>query len=232
MKKTLIVIVCLALTSASHSQTVKGSIQQGSSTNKVDIVYLPDHNSVAGEYVQALSVAVTIPTSMATGVVPVIQSTGIFSPLVFLPAVPFTYTAGTETVYSWIVSNNTSFVMSWSTGVSFVGATITFNGGVNSSKVRLVDFSNLEVTGGGNGNSYFGVGVNVAPFDLTDYSVFFFPIGGGNGSTSGEDAFADYLFDLDHPGLAAEHRRQLGRDALTLASHTLTEADQVLNAVN
>jgi len=55
---------------------------------------------------------------------------------------------------------------------------------------------------------------------------------GGNGSTSGEDAFADYLFDLDHPGLAAEHRRQLGRDALTLASHTPTEADQVLNAVN
>ena len=76
--------------------------------------------------------------------------------------------------------------MSWSNGVSFVGATVTFNGGVNSSKVRLVDFSNLEGTGGGNGNSYFGVGVNVAPFDLTDYSVFFFQLGGANGSSTSQ----------------------------------------------
>lgn len=179
-------LLFLAMPGIASSQTVLGSVQKGSAANKVDVVYLPDHNSSGGEYVNYLSVSIAIPTALASGVVPTIASAGIFSPTIsFSQATPFSYTSGTETIYSWTCSNNTSFAMSWSNGVSFVGATITLVGGSGNTPVRMVDGTNMTPSGGNNGNTFFNVGVNIAPFDLTDYTNFFFAIGGLNGSTVG-----------------------------------------------
>ncbi len=194
MKRQVMILTVMFISGAVYSQRyVQGTIQKGSSGNKVDVVYLPNH-STTGEYVNYLSVSIAIPSAEAPGVAPTIATTGIFSPLSFVPAVPFSYTTTVNsepggaapenvTVYSWICSNATPFAMSWSNGVSFVGATITFTGGASTSKVRLIDFSNLG--GGTNGNTFFNVGVNLSPFDLTNYSDFFFTIGG----SSTESAF-------------------------------------------
>jgi hypothetical protein len=197
MKKKLIVIAAMLLSVISHSQKVKGSIRKGSASNKVDIVFLPDHTVAAGvEYVQTLSVSVAVPTAQATGLVPTITTAGtIFSSLSFTQAVPFSYTSGTETIYSWIVTNNTVFSMSWTAGDAFVGATITFTGGGSGSKVKLVDFTNLS--GGDNGNTFFGVGINVVPFDLTDYSGQFFAATDPGGSTIGSYPSTDRFVETN-----------------------------------
>jgi hypothetical protein len=183
MKKLLTGIAMMTVAIVGLSQpTIQGSIQQGAAANTVNILYLPDHDNT-GQYVNYLSISIAIPTAVATGVNPAIAGVGNFAGLTFTKAIPFSYTLGSETIYSWICSNGTAIGMSWTNGNSFVGATISFAGGNVSSAVRLVDLSSLG--GGDNGNSFFAVGVNVAPFDLTNYTARFFSIPGINGNTVG-----------------------------------------------
>lgn len=198
MKRILISLLAVFAVMLCRAQVVRGSIQQGATADKFNIVYLPDHNSSVGEYVNYLSVSVAIPTSAASGVTASIASAGIFSPTIsFSQSTPFSYTAGSETIYSWSSSNNTAFVMSWSSGVSFVGATVTLTGLPANTKVRLIDRSNLGSGGGDNGNTFFNVGVSVAPFDLTDYTDFFYAISGSNGSALGSYPNGDKYVETD-----------------------------------
>jgi hypothetical protein len=180
MKKTLLWIAALVLSVTGLTQpTIKGSIQPGSGANEVEVSFLPNYTSAMGEYITYLSISVAIPTSLASGVSnPSITGIGNLAGVTFVKATPFSYTTGTETIYSWISNNLTVQSMAWTNGTRFPGATIGFTGGNVSSKVRLVDFSNDF--GGGYGNTLFSVVTNVAPFDVTDFSDFFFSIPGIN----------------------------------------------------
>jgi hypothetical protein len=195
MKKTVIGMTMLIIALTSQSQTIQGSIEQGATPDKVNILYKPDHNSTVGEYVNYLSISVAVPLSVASGVSPTIAGVGNFASLSFTQAVPFSYTFGTDKIYSWICSNGTPLTMSWTTGTAFTGATITFAGGNASSKVRLVDLTNAG--GGDNANSFFAVGVNISPFDLTNYADMFYTNAGGNGSTESSYGNGDFFVETN-----------------------------------
>lgn len=183
MKKILLIPALLFASIFCFAQRyIHGSIQQGAAANTVDILYKPNHNS-SGEYIDYISISIAIDTSRVSGMTPSISGVGNFSAFTFTPATPFSYISGSEKVYSWIVINMSSFTMSWSNGTPFVGATITFTGGSDSAKVRMVDFSN--VGGGTNGNTLFVVNCTLSPYDLTDYSNFFYATSGTNGSNTG-----------------------------------------------
>lgn len=176
MKKVLIVMLALAVSLVGRSQLMLGSIQPGAAANRADIVFNPSQSPGGTEYVNYLSISIAIPDASSAGVTPTISTAGTpFSNMNLVQAVPFSYTQGTERIYSWIATNLTITTPTvWTGGVPFVGATITFSGGSTSQKVRLVDFSNFG--GGTNGNTYFFVVTNLN--DWTDYTNYFYSIPG------------------------------------------------------
>jgi uncharacterized protein YjdB len=169
---------------AAELHYITGSVQQGASPNSVNVTFLPNFTSAADEYVNYLSISIAIPTASATGVTPTLSMTGPFTGMTMVPGIPFSYTAGSETIWSWVYSTGPN-TMSWTKDVAFTGATISFTGGTGSSKVRMVDFTNFSPTGGANSNTYFLVVTNKAPFDVTNTANLFYAIGGVNGSVTG-----------------------------------------------
>jgi len=163
---------------------IQGSILKGSASNSVDIKFLPNFNRNTGEYVNYLSISIAIDTGKAAGVTPSLSMNGTFTGMSMTPGIPASYTAGAEKIFSWVYSSGPTS-MSWSNGTAFTGATITFTGGSDSTKVRLVDFTNYSPTGGANSNTYFLVVSNNNPYDLTNYSNLFYSISGTNGSSTG-----------------------------------------------
>ncbi|MER3499797.1 MAG: hypothetical protein C4308_14845, partial [Chitinophagaceae bacterium] len=179
MKKLLILSITLTAICSAQGQTIKGSIRPGNATNKIEVMFLPNYNPTATEYVNYLSISIAIPTANATGVTASISTAGtIFSNINLVPALPASYTQGNEKIFSWIANNLNNTPMNWTSGNPFVGATITLTGIAAGVPVRMVDFSNLE-GGGTNGNTFFLVVTNVR--DATDYSsnpAFFYSIPG------------------------------------------------------
>jgi hypothetical protein len=187
MKRLLLIgLLGLSIPKISETQNlIQGSIQVGSANNKVEVVFLPNY-STTSEFVNYLSISVAIPVSDTASPNPIIAGVGNFSGLSFTSAQG--YVQADEKVYSWICVNPSSSNMSWSSGISFVGATITF--GNTPSQVKLVDFSSSD--GGGNGNSWFSLTTNQPPFDVTKYADIFYEVGGSGGSTKGTYANGDH----------------------------------------
>jgi hypothetical protein len=195
--KKIFILAAMVLSLTSPAQNfIQGSIQQGAAVNQVNILFLPNYTSAAGEYVNYLSISIAIPLSSAAGVTPSITMTGAFTGMSLTPAIPFSYTAGSEKIFSWVYSTGPS-TMSWTIGVPFTGATISFSGGLGTSKVRLVDFTNYSPSGGDNSNTYFLVVTNKSPFDVTNYSNLFYSIAGLNGSTTGTYANGDQYVETN-----------------------------------
>jgi uncharacterized protein YjdB len=169
---------------AAEVHYITGSMQQAASANAVNVNFLPNFASAADEYVNYLSISIAVPTASATGVIPTLSMTGPFTGVTMTPGIPFSYDAGSETIWSWVYSTGPSS-MSWNKDVAFTGATISFTGGNGVSKVRMVDFTNFSPTGGANSNTYFLVVTNKTPFDVTNTANLFYAIGGANGSVTG-----------------------------------------------
>jgi len=213
MKKLIIVLVALSITVVGMSQNlIRGSIQQGSAPNKVNVVFIPTYNSLPaapapGEYVNYVSVSIGIPQSeAATASIDLskitIQGVGPFTGLVFTPAVGTGYNktlnvqsggsngTGNEQlkIFSWVSTNLGAVTgMSWTAGTPFTGVTITFNSTVvppPTAKIKLLDLSNEG--GADDGNSLFVVSTN-ANGDVTDYDPvtgFFRSLTGQAGSNN------------------------------------------------
>src|SRR5689334_18982211 len=188
MKRILLISTVLISLTGAAQHYIQASIQQGSTTNSVNIMFLPNYTNAPTELVNYLSLSIAIPAASASGVVPSLTMTGPFAGLHMVNAIPFSYLSGADSIYSWLYSSGPAS-MNWTNGVQFAGATITFTGGTGSSKVKLVDFTNKS--GGANSNTLYVIVTNNPPFDVTNYSNMFYPISGVNGSTTGADAEAD-----------------------------------------
>src|SRR4051812_35799580 len=106
MKTVLFVIAALTVSLVGKAQLMLGSIKPGSALNKADIMFSPSQSPGATEYVNYLSISIAIPNASATAVVPTISTAGTpFANMALAPAVPFSYTQGTEKVYSWVALN-------------------------------------------------------------------------------------------------------------------------------
>jgi hypothetical protein len=210
MKELIIVLVALGLTAVGRSQNlIRGSIQQGSAPNKLNVVFIPTFNSLPtspapGEYVTYVGLAIGIPMSEATTASLdlskiSIQAVGPFAGLSFTPITGTGYTktlnvqsGGTNgpgneqlKIFSWALQNfGTVTGMSWAAGTPFVGATITFNSSVvppPTAKIKLLDL--LNEGGGDDGNTLFAVSTN-ASGDVTDYGTYFLSLTGQPGSNN------------------------------------------------
>lgn len=190
-KKLFIVILLLSLTFFGLTQNhMQGSIQRGSSKNKIDILFLPGRSNT-DEYVNYLSISVAVPLAEdISGAAPTIVGVGTFASMNFTSIAAVT--VAKERIYSWISVNPGSTSMSWTKGVSFIGATITF--GADLSHAKLIDFSNTG--GGAYGNSYFSVITNIGTFDVTNYSALFFEITGENPSKGGKDESGNQYVEM------------------------------------
>jgi hypothetical protein len=175
MKKGLIVIALLTLCFRSDAQFIHGSVKQGSNSNKVDILFKPTFNSNANEYVNYVQFSLTIPISAYTaGLTASLVGVGNFATLSFAQAAQYTQASTSERVFTWICLNPAVTAMSWTANTEFVGATVTFTGGVNSSQVKMADYSNAG--GGSNNNTFFIITCTQhgPAGDVTDYSNFFY----------------------------------------------------------
>ena len=153
MKRVLLISALLVSLTGAGQHYIQASIQQGSTANSVNIMFLPNYTNGPTEVVNYLSLAIAIPTSSANGVVPDILMTGPFTGMAMDKGIPFSYTQGTMTIYSWVYKSGVAS-MSWTNGVPFTGATITFTGGSGSANVSLVDLTNCNPSGGANNNSF------------------------------------------------------------------------------
>jgi hypothetical protein len=179
MKKILLMLITVTTVIAGWAQhTIQASLQPGSTSNSVDVLFKPNFASAGGEYVNYLSLAIAIPTLSAGNVTPAITMKGPFTGMSLVPAIPFSWTAAGETVFAWVYSSGPS-TMSWTT-TEFTGATITFTGGSGFEQVRLADFTNYTPSGGTNSNSYYLIVTNVSPFEATPFSDLFYAIPGVN----------------------------------------------------
>jgi uncharacterized protein YjdB len=185
MRKFFFILMMLCASLVGLTQNlIQGSVQQGATPNSININFLPNYNSAAGEYVNYLSLSIAIPTASAAGVTPSLSMTGTFTGMAMVPAIPFTYTAGSETIWSWVYSSGPTS-MTWAKDAAFTGATITLNGGTGSTLVKLVDFTNFTPSGGANSNTLFNIVTNKPPFDATNYASMFYALAQANGSTTG-----------------------------------------------
>lgn len=192
MKKTITTIILLISSSIVFSQnSIQASIKKGASPNAVDIAYLPNYNSDSGEYVNYLSISIAIADTASSGVNPTIAGVGNFSSLSFTQAVPFSYVRASEKVYTWTCTNTSPLAMSWANGIAFTGVTITFSGhGPGAAQVKMLDLS--QVGGGDNASTYFAIGVNVPPSNVTNSgNIFYSIINGNNTSRAGVDGNGD-----------------------------------------
>jgi hypothetical protein len=198
MKKIVLAIVLLISLKGAAQRYIQASIQQGATSNSADITFLPNYSSGASEYVNYLSLSISIPTASAAGVVPALSMKGPFTGMSMVPAIPFSYVScsGTETVYSWVYSSGPS-AMSWTAGTPFTGATITFTGGTGSANIRLVDYASKG--GGDNSNTLFLIITNVDPFDVVNYTNMFYTIGGANGNATGTSTCGDPYIQTNLP---------------------------------
>jgi Secretion system C-terminal sorting domain len=184
MKKTLIVVAVLMMTFMGQAQLmIRGSIEQGPSTNKARVVLKSVYTSAPGEYINFLQFAVAVPASGNSSLAPTVTPLGNFAgfaPSAFEARPP--YVQGSERIFSYILVNlNTITTMSWTLNTAFPVCDITFAGGGAPAKVKLVDFSNQ----GGDGNTFFAIATTNSANDPTDYGVFFFTQLDPNGSTLG-----------------------------------------------
>jgi hypothetical protein len=184
MKRVFLISTLLISLAGAGQHYIQASIQQGATANSVNIMFLPNYTNGPTEVVNYLSLAIAIPTASASGVNPDIVMTGPFTGMQMEKGIPFSFTQGPMTVYSWLYKSGVS-PMSWTSGVPFAGATITFTGGTGSANVSLVDLTSCTLSGGANNNSFFLIVTNVSPFDVANYSNLFYSIAGTNGSTPG-----------------------------------------------
>jgi hypothetical protein len=198
MKKIVLAIVLLISLKGAAQRYIQSSIQQGSTSNSADITFLPNYSSGATEYVNYLSLSIAIPTASAAGVVPALSMKGPFTGMAMVPAIPFSYVScsGSETIYSWVYSSGPSS-MTWTAGIPFTGATVSFTGGTGSANIRLVDYASKG--GGDNSNTLFVIVTNVDPYDVANYSNLFYAIGGANGSTTGTNPCGDPYIQTNLP---------------------------------
>lgn len=184
MKRVLLISALLISLAGAGQHYIQASIQQGVTSNSVNIMFLPNYTNAPTEVVNYLSLSIAIPTTSASGVVPDIVMTGPFTGMAMEKGIPFSYTQGAMTIYSWVYKSGVT-PMSWTNGVPFSGATITFTGGTGSANVSLVDLTSCTPSGGANNNSFFLIVTNVSPYDVANYSNLFYSIPGTNGSTPG-----------------------------------------------
>jgi hypothetical protein len=198
MKRVLLISALLISIAGAGQHYIQASIQQGSTANSVNIIFLPNYAPASNEYVNYLSLSIAIPTTMAAGVSPALSMTGPFAGMNMNPAIPFLFTQGSYTVFSWVYGSGPA-TMNWTANTPFVGATITFTGGTGSANVSLVDLTTCNPSGGANSNAFYLIVTNVPPFDVANYSSLFYSIGGSNGSTIGTGPCGDPLIQTNLP---------------------------------
>lgn len=182
MKKVLTVITGLLIATISWSQPyIHGSIQQGSTNSKVDIVFNPEFTNPGGgaQYITFMQFGIAVPATGNGSLTATFTPAAAFSGLTFTPQAAYNF--GGERIYNWVCVNPGSVTnMSWTSGTPFPVGAVTFASGGAPAKVRLVDLTNQ----GGDGNTFFVITINVGN-DPTEYGNQFYAIGGGNGSTLG-----------------------------------------------
>jgi hypothetical protein len=198
MKRFFLISALLISLVGEGQHYIQASIQQGATSNSVNIVFLPNYAPAANESVNYLSLSIAIPTASAAGVTPALSMTGPFAAISMNEAIPFSFTQGSYTIFSWVYRSGPA-TMSWAANTPFTGATINFTGGTGSANVSLIDLTNCNPSGGANTNAFYLIVTNVPPFDVANYSTLFYSIGGSNASTIGTGPCGDPLIQTNLP---------------------------------
>lgn len=180
MKNKLKIVTVMSLlflfTKQSEAQNYfHGSIGKGTDTNQVNIYFMPNYNSVAGEYALGTDFAVTVPTRPGSNATFVPNPSGLYAGLPFTSSVENPYP--TETLFGFHNINNGITMPPWTTGTQYLIGTITFTGVTGplfGDSVRMVDKTNDPSYN----NGYFDVAMNTG--DKTDYSNYFYVSSGSS----------------------------------------------------
>jgi hypothetical protein len=201
MKKTLIIVAGLLISVMSYSQLyIHGSVQQGSTPNRVDVVLRSAYTSAPGEYINFLQIAIAVPKIGNEALTAVFTPAGNFTGLTFTPRPTYDVPSTNERIFGWICVNlNTVQVMSWTMNTVFPVGTIRFVGGSTTpAKVKMVDFlAGNGPNGDGDGNTFFAIGTTNGANDPTDYGTFFFSQPNPNGSTLGSYPSTDRFVETN-----------------------------------
>ncbi len=172
MKKFQIMITLCLIAIAGQAQFIQGSVKKDSDPNKINIVFKPDFNSVAGEYVNFLQFSLAVPIASAKGVTASAVGVNSFSNMGTL-AQGVQYTQGTERIFTWVFANPTPPItplQPWTKGVEFTGVVVRFSTPNATAVGKMVDFTHND--GGGNYNTYFAIVTNTG--DKSNYSNLFY----------------------------------------------------------
>lgn len=165
----------LMIAFGSKAQFIDGSIKKGTGYNQVDILFKPTFTSNVNEYINYVQFSLTIPSSAYTaGVIATLTPVGNFATLSFAQSAQYTQASTSERVFTWICTNLPATTMSWTNGVAFTGATVTFTGGPNNTQVKMADYTNAG--GGSNANTYFVITCTQhgPSGDVTHYGSLFY----------------------------------------------------------
>ncbi|NOT52610.1 MAG: hypothetical protein HOP10_15205, partial [Chitinophagaceae bacterium] len=172
MRKILIAIMVMLVSYTSEAQFIQGSVRKGTAYNQVDVMFRSTFNSNVGEYVNYVQFSLSIPVSAyQAGVTATLTPVGPFAPLVFAQGPQYTQGSTNERVFTWVCVNPAVTAMSWTTA-DFVGATVTFTGGIANTLVKMCDYTNAG--GGSNSNTYFAINVTQHGGDVTNYGDLYF----------------------------------------------------------